>query len=237
MTIKAVFFDVGQTLLHPVPDGAGFSSVAELMGYSFSSEDILSNNTQMYARYNEHYNNNPSFWNNHESAKAVWVDAYTVLYDLLGTGKDAEQLASMAQQFYFSPGAWFPYADVEVELSKLAQTKVKLGLISNWDSSLVPVIKDLELDRYFDAMISSADVGMHKPDANIFFYALEQLDAKPEEAIHVGDHLTADVQGAMNAGLHAVYIDRYESHPEYSLAPRITSLEELQAIIDGLNSL
>ncbi|MCL2136311.1 MAG: HAD-IA family hydrolase [Coriobacteriia bacterium] len=235
MTIKAVFFDAGQTLVHPVPDGAGFSAVGRELGFEISWEAISASNSQMYARYNEYYENDPSFWDDQSRARAVWVDAYTLLYQLLGTGDKALQLANMAYDFYFNPGAWYAYEDVEKNLADLSARGLKLGLISNWDKSLVPVMRDLGLDQYFTIMISSTDVGMHKPDAAIFHYALGQLDVLPQEAIHVGDHLTADVQGALDAGLHAVYIDRYESHPEYGLAPRIELLDPLLGIIEQLD--
>ncbi|MCL2631537.1 MAG: HAD-IA family hydrolase [Coriobacteriia bacterium] len=236
MAIEAVFFDVGQTLVHPVPDGAGFSQVAVPFGFEITAEAILANNGKMYARYNEHYQRDPGFWDNHESARAVWLDAYTLLYQLLETGDKAEELAAEAYNFYFNPGAWFAYDDVQDGLEQLAQSGLKLGLISNWDSSLIPVIKSIGLDHYFLAMISSADVGMHKPDKDIFEYAIQQLGVLPDEAIHIGDHLTADVQGALDAGLHAVYMDRYNSHPEFDLAPRLESLRLLPALIENLNT-
>jgi len=236
MAIKAVFFDVGQTLLHPVSDGAGFSAVARELGFEFGSETVLANNARMYERYNEHYQRDAGFWNDQARARAVWVDAYTLLYELMGAGEKSEQLANMAYDFYFNPGAWYAYDDVEEGLSRLKARGLRLGLISNWDKSLIPVVEGLGLAGYFDTMISSTDVGMHKPDAEIFALALSRLGASPSEAVHVGDHVTADVQGALDAGLHAVYIDREGKHPEFSLAPRVENLDLLLQIIDEIDA-
>jgi putative hydrolase of the HAD superfamily len=85
---------------------------------------------------------------------------------------------------------------------------IQMGLISNWDLSLQSVIEGLDMGHYFSSIISSAAVRMHKPQQGIFELALRQTGTTAVEALHVGDHLYADVQGARLAGIKPVFIDR-----------------------------
>jgi putative hydrolase of the HAD superfamily len=59
-----------------------------------------------------------------------------------------------------------------------------------------------------DTIVSSAEVGLHKPDPRIFELACERVGVAPHEAVHVGDHHYADVLGASAVGMTPVLIDR-----------------------------
>lgn len=234
MALKAVFFDAGQTLLYPAPDGESFSAVARGLGFDVTPEMVLAQTPAMYRRYEEHYQRDAGFWADHGRARSVWLDAYGLLYSQLGLGTAAAEASRLAYEFYFNPGAWLPYDDVVVAFEALAARGLRLGLISNWDRSLQAVVEGLGLTAWLSTVIASADVGLHKPEPAIFRLALAHLGVNPEEAVHVGDHRQADVEGALSAGLHAVLIDREGRHAGYDRAPRIEGLSELPALLDGL---
>jgi len=63
--------------------------------------------------------------------------------------------------------------------------------------------------NYFDLQISAADVNAAKPDPAMFYRALEQTGISADSALHVGDHPVHDIRGARNAGLDAVWINRF----------------------------
>ena len=65
------------------------------------------------------------------------------------------------------------------------------------------------LGSMLDAVVSSAEVGLHKPDPRIFELACARVGVRPAEAAHVGDHPYADVLGATTAGMAAVLVDRW----------------------------
>ena len=67
----------------------------------------------------------------------------------------------------------------------------------------------LGLSELLDAVVSSADVGLHKPDPRIFELACERLGVAPSDAAHVGDHQYADIIGAEAVGMVPVLIDRH----------------------------
>ena len=87
---------------------------------------------------------------------------------------------------------------------------LKLGIISNWDTPLHAMVEELGLAPYFDVVVASHDqrVRSAKPDAAIFEYALNAVDASPEESVHVGDSFEADIIGAHTAGIRAILLDR-----------------------------
>jgi putative hydrolase of the HAD superfamily len=123
-----------------------------------------------------------------------------------------------------------PFPDAVPALRALRAAGVKLVAASNWDVSLHEQLDRTGLTPLLDGALSSAEVGAPKPDPEIFTRALALAGARPDEALHVGDDLEADVGGALAAGLEPVLIDR-----DGSLAPppgvrRIASLAELPAL-------
>jgi putative hydrolase of the HAD superfamily len=121
-------------------------------------------------------------------------------------------------------------------LDALRDRGLKVGAVSNWVWQLPELLHSLELVSQFDFIAASARVGFEKPHPRIFRYALEQAGVKPAEAIHVGDHLDADVAGARKVGIGAVLIDRRERFGAADVppgVPLIRSLSELVPIVDA----
>ena len=114
---------------------------------------------------------------------------------------------------------WFERFDsFSVPECKLKETleylrqKYKMAIITNGSSIMQnKKINALGIRKYFDEIIISNDVGMKKPDRNIFLAACKRLDVIPEKSVYVGDNYTIDVAGAINAGLNAVWINKFET--------------------------
>ena len=117
-----------------------------------------------------------------------------------------------------------------------------LGLVSNFSHSptALEVLRDAGLERQLDAIAISDRVGIRKPRPEIFRDALAQLGLAPEEAVHVGDDLVADVAGAAELGMRTVWITRRKPEPDALLAAhagarpshRIADLAELPAWLE-----
>jgi len=93
------------------------------------------------------------------------------------------------------------FPDTYETLKALQERGYILGVVTNRGYGGVPFLEDMraiEFDRYFDlsAMAVSLDLGIRKPNPDIFLYALHKLDVEPGEAAMVGDSLYADIQGA-----------------------------------------
>lgn len=83
----------------------------------------------------------------------------------------------------------------------LKNAGVKLAVVSNFDSRLRKLLKDLNVLDLFHAVLVSSEVGSEKPDAQIFKTALDQIGVYADRAIHVGDDEQADKNGANGVGI------------------------------------
>jgi putative hydrolase of the HAD superfamily len=101
-----------------------------------------------------------------------------------------------------------PYPEVPGVLAELGDMGIARVVVSNWDVSLREVLDRTGLTALLDGIVISAEVGAAKPDPAIFASALTVARARPDEAVHVGDTVEADVAGARAAGLRALYLDR-----------------------------
>jgi putative hydrolase of the HAD superfamily len=94
-------------------------------------------------------------------------------------------------------------------LMKVKGRNLKLGLVSNtgWFSfrALGLALNRHGIWKLFDFFAFSDQVGSAKPSARIFDFALAAAGCRPAEAVHIGDNLTTDVKGALDAGLGAIH--------------------------------
>ena len=100
------------------------------------------------------------------------------------------------------------YPEVPAALAGLRAAGVRLGIVSNWDVSLHDVLERTELRALVDTVVISAELGVGKPDPAIFRAALDRLGATAADAMHVGDSVEHDVEGARAAGLRAILVAR-----------------------------
>jgi len=109
---------------------------------------------------------------------------------------------------FMTAAPWQVYADVRPALERWNRMGIALGVLSNFDSRLYPVLAALGLNDYFASVTISTEVGAAKPDPKIFAIALEKHNCRPEWAWHVGDSLEEDAQAARAAGLHGIWLRR-----------------------------
>jgi putative hydrolase of the HAD superfamily len=123
--------------------------------------------------------------------------------------------------------------DVRHTLAELRRRGFKLGVITNGPSAMQRrKLAVLGLEKAFDAILVSEEESVRKPDAEIFRRALSRCGVQAHEALFVGDHPVADVEGAHRAGLHAVW-----KHVPYWPAviidaPKIRDLNEVLALAE-----
>jgi len=85
----------------------------------------------------------------------------------------------------------------------------KMGVISNFDSRLDVLLRNMKLNHYFDFVLGSYQAGFEKPDKEIFKLAMkasELKDLKPAECLHIGNTPITDYFGARNAGWYSLLI-------------------------------
>jgi FMN phosphatase YigB (HAD superfamily) len=81
-----------------------------------------------------------------------------------------------------------------------------------------------------DALITSEDVGVLKPDPAIYQVALQRLQASPAQTVMVGDNWSADVLGALAVGIRPVWLNRFGAARLLPHVAELTSLEPLAEV-------
>ena len=89
-----------------------------------------------------------------------------------------------------------------------------MGVISDWNIALGPLLRLFDLTRYFDCLIISAVARHAKPSPTLYDMALERANAIPDYTIHIGDSYIHDVLGARAVGITPILLDRAETLTE-----------------------
>lgn len=234
--IEVIFFDVGNTLFKPHPSmEAVCLSVLERFGYTVTEDELRRGLLAADRFYHKRYESDDSFWASEEDTSQLWVDMYGVFMDEIGIDGDRGVMGRALYDYFGHGDRWRTFPDVVPAFRILKAEGYRLGLISNWDARLAKLCFDMGLDRYLDSVISSASIGLIKPDPHIFEVALGRLDVAPERAVHVGDLYVADVLGARSAGIQPVLIERFHTGGHREDCPVIKDLYGLLELL-GLDA-
>lgn len=128
------------------------------------------------------------------------------------------------------------YPEVRDILSELKTRGLKIGLISNiYEETINACMQKAGLgSAAFDVVVGVDAIGEMKPHPDVFKYALQKLNVKPEEAVFIGDSVEVDYKGAENVGIEALLIDRTEKKQRGFRT--IKNLKEIFSQIDQISS-
>jgi putative hydrolase of the HAD superfamily len=211
----AVLFDAGGTLVLQDP-----TSLAELLHHDVSAE----------LAYEAHYRAMDAYarrrLDGDEISWAWWQEHY---FTGLGYPQPA-QGALLTNDGYGLWSAAIP--GTALALDVLRESGVRLAVVSNSDGSVRGSLERAGLLDRFEFVVDSYEVGVAKPEPEIFHVALRRMDVEPALAWYVGDSIYHDIGGAQRAGLAvAVLIDPFDLAQEHS--PRIRSVADLPSMIEG----
>jgi putative hydrolase of the HAD superfamily len=213
--IRGVTFDVGGTLIEAWPSvGHVYAEVAARHGVNDLSPGLLNRRFTAAWRAAKRFSYSRSDW-------ARLVDS--TFRGLTDRPPSRTFFAELYARFA-EPDTWRVFPDVLPTLGALAVRGLKLGVISNWDERLRPLLERLELAHHFEAIVVSREVGCAKPSRSIFRLAVENLGLPPEAVLHVGDDESMDVRGARAADLSALLLKRTARAAKPG---QVTSLGEL----------
>ena len=115
-------------------------------------------------------------------------------------------------------------------LIELRERCIKIALISNLASPYRKAFHNLELEQFFECVIFSCDVGLAKPNPEIYRLVLERLNVDANSVIMVGDKHRADVDGPMTCGIRGFLINR---DGESSGDSDLRALTDVMSLLDS----
>ncbi|MCM1518855.1 MAG: YjjG family noncanonical pyrimidine nucleotidase [Pseudoflavonifractor sp.] len=143
-------------------------------------------------------------------ARAMWQSLDTMYLDFLSQGRN------------MVPGAM-------ALLDKLQRRGVRMGILSNGFKEVQHrKIATAGIGRYFDLVVLSDDIGIQKPDRQLFDHAMRLAGHdNPSSMLMIGDNPVADIDGATGAGWQAVYFNRDGQGQPRAGVPTVTDLRSL----------
>lgn len=221
--VEAITFDVGGTLIQPWPSvGEVYRDVAARHGHRNIDAEILNRQFAGAWRVKEGFDHSRTAWR--ELVEASFAG-------LVEAGAVAGFFDPLYDRFA-APEAWRVFDEVEPTLQSLRRGGMRLGIISNWDERLRPLLTSLRLSDYFEMIVVSVEAGVPKPARAIFDQASRLLGLKPGSILHVGDSVEEDVAGARSAGLQAVLLDRKRKSGDSSAIATLAGLRDLVKAAD-----
>jgi HAD superfamily hydrolase (TIGR01549 family) len=129
-------------------------------------------------------------------------------------GRDLLLAEALSRQYILGQRSGHPLADGAGDLVRRAVSLGPVALVTNGP----PDIQRLKLEQtgladHFSAVVISGELGLGKPDPEVFLHAAGSLGVRPQEAVMVGDSWERDIEGALGAGLSAIWISHGREAP------------------------
>lgn len=224
MRIRAVFFDLFETLITEFADGKRIS--------------------------NRHYDYKQLLGLSHEDYKLAWCkhqdgrmrgdfETYSDVIRAILASRNLPANEAIIESLYQDrvKEKYIPFQSKNAEVLELLRvlkgSQIKIGLISNCTEEEVRGWHHSVLSDYFDDYLFSYQVGMSKPDKGIYILACERLGVQPEESLFVGDGGSNELLGAVEAGLNVAHAIWFHSSIKSDF-PQLESPNDLIAVIEKM---
>ncbi len=213
--LEAVFFDVGGTLLEVSPSvGHVYAAACRERGATVEPIRLQRAFDEAWVALSQLVPAGADRYSHLSGGEEEWWERVSSLaFDRCDVRQPHRPPAAELRGVFARADAWRVFPETREILTALRAKGLPLGVISNWDSRLPALLGALDLDGFFDCVITSAGARCEKPHPGIFRQALEALGVAPEGSIHIGDRLEEDYSGARAAGLRALLVDRAPGRP------------------------
>lgn len=227
---KAILFDFGDTLASTIPTYPERIRIAmEKAGFELSYEEYM--NAYMKADY-ETFRRYIKL--KHVDNKMRMNCLFEIVTSETGLEADPDQILKSVVENMKKEGSRERVL-LKNALELLRSMKKRgfiLAIVSNNDGRVANKCEELGIREYFDLIVDSGNIGFIKPGKEIFDHTLKHLGLERSEVLHVGDLYGADILGANNAGIEAVWFNNKNSNDfENTGVVQIEDLSELQDIV------
>jgi len=231
--LRAVFVDVGETLMRPDPSWEALYARA-FADYGVTVEIVALQVALRSVYQGGGYGFDGTFEPSPERSHQRLVEMDRWAFSQLDLAPVPDDFFVHLASLFADPASWLVFADVRPALAALKARGLVVGAVSNWAWQLPELLEGLGLTADMDFVAASARIGYDKPHPGIFQWALERAGVAADEVIHVGDHLDADVAGARAVGIEAVLIDRRGRYADPPAdVPILRTMDELLPLVDA----
>lgn len=207
-----IFFDVGGTLLRAGPSvGAVYVEVAERFGIHADARDVEARARRLFfdRKMEERRAGGEPHTISMDRARAYWRE---VVRGSFGPAADSPRFEAFFQSVFAEfarPERYRTFPEVPALLDELAARGARLGVLSNWDERLRPILDGMGLLGRFETVVISGEVKVEKPDRRIY-EAARSMAGAPDDApmLMIGDSPIDDLHGAREAGFDARLVRR-----------------------------
>lgn len=165
----------------------------------------------------------------------VKVRRYELLFDEMGIEVSPRETAKVYEGLL---GIGHYFMDGAVELLETLSCEYRLYLATNGTSNVQKSrISSADISKYFQGIYISEEVGYNKPDARYFGACFKDIpDFQPAETVVIGDSLTSDIKGGINAGIRTVWFNHERKSRDDSIVPdyEIHSLDEIPGLMKSI---
>jgi len=226
----AVFFDAGETLVHPHPTFPDlFAQILRREGHQVTAEQVRERGHVVFDRFRRASEAGELWTTSPERSRRFWWDVYGIFLSELGIA-DSNGLIEVVYEGFTDRSNYRLFEDVPDVLERLTEAGLILGVISNFEAWLEHLLDELGVTRFFPIRVVSGVEGIEKPDPRIFELAMSRAGVAPEDSVYVGDNPEFDVGPAAAVGMFPVLIDRRARFPDAPGA-RISSMGELPEVL------
>ena len=150
------------------------------------------------------------------------------VFDLMQETVQDEVIHLLAQEYIYYLPQYNHLYEGAVEVLDYLYPKYKLHIITNgFQTVQAGKLKNSNIEHYFQTITNSEMAGVKKPNPLIFEFALDLAKVTKVQSIMIGDSLEADVEGALNAGLDAIFFNEFnvETNPEITQVNQLLLLK------------
>jgi putative hydrolase of the HAD superfamily len=230
--IRCILFDAVGTLIYPDPPVAdAYHAAACEFGSRLSVAEIARRfRFALASAHNPEGSDGKSFFRpltSEAHERDRWRQVVGQVIDDVDPA-DAESLFQHLWVHFAQPQHWRVYGDVEPALAALASRGFRLGIASNFDGRLRPIVSGHPPLRLGQEIFVSSEVGFIKPDLRFFATVTARLGVPAGQILLVGDDALADIAAASASGWRSLLLDRALREPTPAA---INSLTSLSAVI------
>ena len=224
--ITDIFFDLDHTLWDFDKNSAfAFDTIFKEQGFEISLPDFLN----IYIPRNQHY------WKLYQVNKISHEDLryYRLkdVFDALQYEVSDKIIHQLSEDYIKYLPEYNNLFDGAIEILDYLKPNYKLHIITNGFASVqTKKLKNSNIDHYFETITNSEMAGVKKPHRNIFDFALSLANASKNDSLMIGDSYEADIVGAQDAGIEAIFFNEHNSDIENPVL-QIKHLLELKNIL------